>query len=189
MAISYESRTDLAQAAKELTYKLRDKYYPDLRDHEVTFSVLLAYNLDADGKQKDEPPLRDGDLRVLAKAKATDLISRSDENARPDAQILIDGHYFNDELPDDRREALIDGALAYFEIQLNEDKTMKTDSVGRPRFKIKTADWVLEGFSAVATRHGEAYHAVRHARKFQEEFGGVVLKQEEMALPFGGVHA
>lgn len=173
MGLSYENKRPIVLEAKRIAYEIRDKWHQDLKEHEVTFSVLFAYNLNEDGKEKAEPPLLDGDFRELVRPSVVNLINRSDERA--DCQLLVDGHWFKDELPEPDRIAALDEGIAYFEIQLNKDKTIKTDGAGRPKIGIRSPDFKVQGFAAVARRHGAHCIAVQAAQRFQKEYGDDVL--------------
>jgi len=181
MSVAFEFDTDLAQEAKRFAADVVGRWHPDLKEHEVTFTIGLAYNRDKDGQLvEDEPPLKDDQRAVYFKISTTPTVQRADHRA--DVQILLDGHHWTEQLPDADKIAILDCAISFLEVRLDKDKVIITDPQGRPKLGIKAADWDLRGFEAVARRHGEHSIEVQQGRKFQERFGQVVLAAEAAPL-------
>lgn len=176
MSVTYEKRTDATEAALKLAYEVRDQWHQHLKNCEppVRISVLLAFNYDADGREMDEPPMMSDGHRDVARTKIIPLVDRADELA--DVRILLDGHYWKDTLPEAEKKAILDHALQYVDLQLDENNCIKTDSLGRPKLTTRDPDWKMTGFEAVARRHGEASIEVKNAKAFQERFGAVTLE-------------
>jgi hypothetical protein len=148
------------------------RHHSGLHDASVTVECLMAFAaVDAKGEPRGHAIKHHG-YPALAKIRVLPLKDRV--AGRADAEMLIDGKAWDDMEPD-RREALIDGQLERLEIQLDKEGAIKSDDIGRPKLKLKQADWHLEGFAAVAQRHGEASAEVQHAKALAAKYGQLLF--------------
>jgi hypothetical protein len=175
MPTSYEQADEsVHQMAAEILEKHHD---PELRMPDKSFvrlCILMAYN---DDDTEKSPALRFHGEPADAAVSVINLKQRADERA--DAEILIDRAKWEN-LTEGQRRALLDGMIEYLAISKDENGIVITDSVGRPKMKLRQPDYSLRGFRAVARRWGDDSVEVRAAKVFEADFGEDVLSKANL---------
>jgi len=134
----------------------------------VRLCILMAFS-----DEENEPALKCDGFPVQAIVSVIPLKQRVDKRA--DAEIVIDKAKW-EEFDEPKRLALLDHCIEHIEIHTDENGIVKTDDIGRPKLRLKTCDFRLQGFRSIARRHGENAPEVIAARQFEHDFGDDVLR-------------
>lgn len=138
--------------AAKLAIKVAKKWHKELAEAGVTFDLVYVWaDEDNDGEPKG-PALRHQGYDANAIAQQTSLLHRSLGQA--DILIRLDAKEF-EAMSDAKREALLDHELMHFEIKRDEIDAPVTDDLGRPKLKAVQHDFIAEGFTQIAKRHGK----------------------------------
>lgn len=152
------------------------KYHADLDEAGVTFNVLMVHaSRDEKTGMASGPAIKCHGYPAKAVVKINPLEKRVAGLA--DAMILVDGDEWG-EWTEEHRLAVFDHELEHLELQKDEDDGVKLDDCGRPKLKLRLHDIVLEGFSEVAKRHGDASNEKMLAKFVADKFG-------QMLFPWG----
>lgn len=164
MATTYEKA---CRDVLEILDEVMEKYHGELRKAGLTVDVLMAWNARGDAVKAHGYP-------ALASIKINSLKERA--AGRADATMVIDGLAFQ-AMDDARRRSLIDHELQHLTLARPRkgETGIPTDDQGRPRLRMRRHDWQLGGFEAVARRHGEHAHEVRHIRALADEHGQLLF--------------
>lgn len=155
---------------RTITRMRREFHSPDL--DEVTIGALFVFNL-----QSTLPVLKHHGYPAQAVCRITPTRSRA--LGVPDVIIEIDRSNWLTLSPR-QRDALIDHELCHIERVLHKRTGIPaTDTVDRPKLKIRRHDHEYGWFDEVAQRHGEYSPEVRQARQLLEMTG-------QLYFDFGG---
>ena len=127
--------------------------HPRLADAGVTVGLLLAHaKVNKDGEVTG-PALKLHGVACAALVRVTKLKDRV--KGVEDAIVELDADRFPD-TPHATRRAIIDGELNRIVVVTNgKTGVMETDDAGRPKLKLKQADWNISGQFDVIERHGK----------------------------------
>lgn len=137
-------------------YRIIDRLLPAWNPEldEVGGKVAVLFVESEDG----EPALKNGGYPAAAIVSIVPLVQRM--FVRHDALIRID-HRAWCELPDRCREALLAHELLHLEVVKDLDPSpgapwWKTDDIGRPKLKIRPADWNGgDGWKSIVEHYGQ----------------------------------
>jgi hypothetical protein len=119
----------------------------------VTFDILFGYAPVNDEGQTTGPALKIHGYPVNSISSITNLKNRVKGNA--DAEIILDGDTWP-QLTEAQKNAVADRALECFEVARNIDGETITDTHGRPKLKMRLADWHISIFTDIVKRHGSS---------------------------------
>lgn len=140
---------------------LIERYYPHLKDNEVTIELLFAT---ADEGQ----PLKHGGYPAAAIVR---IVSEKDRvKGNKDAEICIDQLRY-EEMSAEEKDALLDHELYHLVVKYDDHEAVKRDSADRPKLGMRKHDHQFGWFAEIAKRHGEASGEVRQAREMVEGSG------------------
>lgn len=143
--------------------------YRDVLNARVTFDYIFAHgDCNRDGERVGVAIKKDG-VRALGIARVTPLKQRAKGCA--DAEIVLDGDWWQEEASPEQQAALLDHELFHVELKLDRDGGVRTDDLQRPLLKLKPHDWEMGMFNAIAARHGTASQEVILAKAMMEENG------------------
>lgn len=132
----------------------------------ITFDVLLGFAAKNDDGEVTGPALKIHGFPTNSISAIVNLKNRVKGNA--DAEIILDG----DTLPnlnDEQIRAVIDRAIQFFEVARNIDGAVVLDTHGRPKLKMRAADWNFQLFNCIAERHGVASPEVETLKRFSKQ--------------------
>src|SRR5947209_1295570 len=117
--------------------RLLETAFPDLREAEVTLTLMFAHN-------PDGPAVKLHGVPAAAKIKVNPLSDRAE--GKQDATITLDAEVW-DGKAERQREALLFHELTHL-VVLRDKETgaIKRDDLGRPRLKCKPDDYCVNGF-------------------------------------------
>lgn len=148
------------------------RWHPQLHDAGVRVGVLMAAN-------EDGPAVKHAGYPALATIKVVSLKDRLKKQY--DAELLLDQSEWND-MRREHREALVDHELSHivlakygYKAGREEDDPDERgeiwcarDDLGRPKLKIRLADWNAgDGFADVIRRHGMYAAELENLRRCQ----------------------
>ena len=177
MGVIYERADVIAPEVCEMAREIIESHHPELRlldETWATVAILMATNGD---KESDEPPLKDGAYPVVGQIKPVPYVQRVD--GRRDAEIRLDRKRW-DNMTEPQQRATLDHLISFLEVDTDQHGFVKTDDAGRPRLRIKAADWFLKGFRHIARRYGSDSPEVIAARQFEQDYGDVLAAGEKL---------
>lgn len=150
---------------------IMEKYHQPIYEAKVELNILFAHGpKDAEGETTG-PAIAVNGYPALASIKINNLKDRA--AGLRDATLLIDGDQWP-LTPDPRKLAIIDHELEHLEIKADEDGTIQTDDLGRPKLKIRLHDFHFGGFMSIAERHKDdsvESETVKHVGKMMVRQG------------------
>lgn len=168
MATTYEIVTD---ATYRLINRVLIEHHDDLHAAGVTIQATMATRIDKESGEIEQA-LRMRNYPIAAKIQITSYQDRV--RGIPDVKLTIDEFQWR-QLPESRREALIDHELTHVMVAYDADGQVKRDDLKRPKLKSRAHDFELGWFTEVAERHGEAAIEVREIQRFHETWGQFCL--------------
>jgi hypothetical protein len=117
----------------------------------VTFDILFGYAPVNDEGERTGNALKIHGFPTNSISSIVNLKNRVKGNA--DAEIVLDGDIWPD-LTIEQKKAVLDRAVEQFEISRNIDGEVITDTHGRPKLKMRQADWCISVFTDIVKRHG-----------------------------------
>jgi hypothetical protein len=154
--------------AKECVSRVIAEHYQDFVAAEVTIDVLYAF-ADPEG---DKPAIEKRGHRQLAEVRILSLRDRVKGHA--DAEITLDGDAWAN-MPNERREAIVDHELYHIELRRDKEGTVLTDDHSRPQMKMRNHDREMGWFDIIAKRHGSASGEVQQLKALFDENGQTYL--------------
>lgn len=136
----------------------------------VTFDVLFAF-----GENGQPAGVKHAGFPATSTVKKNGPTLR--KRGLPDATIVVEGAEW-ELMTDARRFAEIDRCLAFVVVARNAKGEITEDEAGRPKIKVGPPDYRIDGFRAVADRHGEDSVEVRDAQAFRENYGPLLFGDE-----------
>jgi hypothetical protein len=121
-----------------------------LLDARVTVDYVFAYADEDDNGNKRGHALSHGGVRALGIARKIPLKDRV--LGRADAEISLDGDWWN-EAPEKDKRALLDHELHHLSIKIDKRGLVRDDS-GRPCIYMRKHDFEFGWFRIIAERHG-----------------------------------
>lgn len=142
--------------------------HKSLVDLGVTVDLLFAHaEVDEDGMPKGDA-LKHHGVKALGIAKILSLKHRV--AGRADAEITLDGDWWND-APQDQRDALLDHELHHLTVKTDGKMKPTYDDIGRPKLRMRPHDYDFGWFNIIAVRHGLASNEVRQAAQLMDGAG------------------
>lgn len=166
MAKTYER---CGSDVRDLIARTLKANYPELASLGMTVDAVFVSAQNAD----DEPvcALKRHGIPAAAQIQITPLSDRA--RGMADVKLTIDAYAWS-RLSATSSAALIDHELQHIDRVASETDN-GIDDLGRPKLKLRPHDWELAGFATVAKRHGEAAVEVIEVKRFEAEFGQLVL--------------
>lgn len=156
----------VADMARDLMFEFAT--HKPLIDARVKVDLVFAYG-DRDDKDKIlNDALRKNGCKALGVARKLPLKDRA--MGRGDAEIAIDGDWWNDAAVDEQR-ALLDHELHHFSIKLDKSKRPMFDDLGRPLIALRPHDFEFGWFKVIAERHGIASQERLQAKQMMDNGG------------------
>jgi hypothetical protein len=155
----------------QLLMDLVTKYHSPLHAAEVSYDLIFASKFDADGEAL--PAVKLHGVAACAKIKVSSLEDRARGVA--DVKIVIDRHQWVTAQPQ-TRAAILDHELTH--IVLKDEG--EVDDVGRPKLKVRSADFVLWGFDTIAERYKEFAPETKAMRRTLDRFKQLSLFPEQV---------
>lgn len=128
-------------------------------DAKVKIDFLFAFG----DPEKDEPAITKNGIPCDGLCRKIPLKDRV--AGRGDAEILLDGDFWN-AADEPERRALLDHELHHISVMEGE-----RDSAGRPKLRLRKHDVEVGWFSIIAERHGRASGERRQAKNIFDRFG------------------
>ena len=122
-----------------------------LLDARVKIDFVFAIPETDEDNQPVNDALKCNGVKALGIAKIIGLKERALD--RGDAEIAIDGYWWN-QAGEDERRALLDHELHHLSVQKEKNGTIKTDDLRRPLIELRKHDYQFGWFKIVASRHG-----------------------------------
>lgn len=162
---------------KSIMDEVLKTHQKDLYSNNVKFDALFGYAPVNDEGEQTGPALKVHGFPTNSISRIVNLRDRVKGNA--DAEIILDGDSWVN-LTKEQKAAVIDRALQHFELARNIDGEVITDTHGRPKLKMRQADWALMMFNSIAIRHGAASPEVEQLKIFTD-------KCSQIYFPFMGI--
>jgi hypothetical protein len=142
MGITYEKAD---AGVHRLVRELVDAHHPDLKEAEARITVLVACLRDEDGALLPTSAVKWHGYEAAAVVKVNSLRDRAEGKA--DATITLDGNSW-EKRPAEEQRGVLDHELCHLEVRRDGHNQVLADDLGRPRLRLRNADWMLEGFRA-----------------------------------------
>jgi len=141
----------------ETVARMMAKYHQPLVDAGVRIDVIRAYaTLDANGDEKG-PAVKLHGYPCTAIVRIVPYLQRV--KGAGDAEIVIDDLRW-DELSTEEQDALIDHEIEHIELKVSSKRkdqgAIMRDDADRPKLRLRSHDFRLEGFDSIIRRHGNA---------------------------------
>ena len=143
----YSRITD--KAALDLIDGVRARFHERLKGVKIG-PIWAIPKPKADGRPL-EPPLKRRGMRILGMVRATSSIERA--NGGSDVILLLDKSWWDAQIDDDPRRALIDHELTHIEPRINSGGEIARDEHDRFLIDMRLHDYEITGFYEVAERH------------------------------------
>lgn len=128
-----------------------DHYYPELKELEITFDVVMALAVDKDGAKTGEIAVKSKGVPATARIKKT--TSRERALGLSDLVVEVDVLVW-EKLTNVQRLALADHEFAHVEIVRDKEEEVVIGVDLRPKLSIKPHDAEIGIFYEVMERHG-----------------------------------
>lgn len=148
--------------------------YKEILEAKVKIDFLFAFaevseeNEDGSGGQSKGYALTKHGVRALGITRKLGIKDRV--MGRGDAEVCLDGDWWEDATPA-RRRALLDHELHHLEVKLDEDGVVIRDDLKRPKLKLRKHDVEVGWFAIVAGRHGSASLEIEQAKAVMDSYG------------------
>lgn len=163
------------QPCNEAVRLMVDEILKEFEDHQplidsgMKIDLVFAFpKYDDDGKPIGVA-LRKNGLRALGITRKVSLKDRA--KGHGDAEICLDGEWWEHNSGDDERRALLDHELHHIAIIVNKHGVLKTDDLGRPQIRLRKHDVEIGWFDIVASRHGTASLERIQAKRVMDNHG------------------
>lgn len=136
----------------------------------VKLDFVFAFgDVDEDSGEKVNDAITVRGRRVYGEARKIKLKDRA--MGRGDAEICLDGDWWNYEGTPAQKRALLDHELHHITPKVDKAGNVKLDDLGRPEIKLREHDVEVGWFSVIAARHGEDAMERIQAKNIHERFG------------------
>jgi len=142
------------------------EHHGELNAIGITFDVLLGFAAKNDDGESTGAALKIHGFPTNSVSAIVNLKNRVKGNA--DAEIILDGDTWAS-LNEEQQSAVIDRAIQFFEVARNIDGAVVLDTHGRPKLKMRAADWNFQLFNCIAERHGVASPEVETLKRFSKQ--------------------
>lgn len=146
-------------------------HHPELADNGVTIGVVYVSS-DAEEEGQGTSVLKVGGYPAQATAKITTPLERSQGMA--DGIIQIDKRIWSKKTSA-QKDALLDHEITHFNVKLDANDALLTDTNDRPKLVMRKHDRQLGWFDEIATRHGKDSPEVEQATEFVKGAGQTYL--------------
>lgn len=165
------------QKCPAAVYKVMNELVADFEGHNsiaeasVKIDLLFAYgDRDPDTQELVSDAIKHDGVKALGKARKLSLKDRA--AGRGDAEILLDGDFW-DSASEDERRAVLDHELYHIRVKTTRSGTPQYDDLRRPLLVLRKHDFQFGWFVCMAKRHGmasiECIQAEQILRKAGEE--------------------
>ena len=168
MSTQYEPADDeVLEMVRDILKKF-ESHHP-LIEAQVTIDVLMAYaEKDEETGEPTGPALMLNGYSAQAIAKIVGYKERV--KGCKDAEIRIDGDWWNDHPGYEERCGLIDHELNHFAVRV-KDGAIVHDVAGRPKLRMRKHDVQIGWFKIIAERHGNYSQERIQARAIMDRSG------------------
>ncbi len=147
--------TKAGTAINDMVNTLIDNHYGELAECQIRIGVLFAHP-----RAPMKPALTTNGVPVLSTIRKINLKDRV--AGLPDAQIILDGPYWNDpNTTNDNQLELLDSQLYRLELKRDKTRAIKTDDAQRPIITLKRYDYFIAGHDSIIRRYGNNSLALR----------------------------
>jgi hypothetical protein len=162
---TYTTHGDAVNEAREILERIRDSHFPDVRDHGVTFQILLAHPATDKNGDPTGPALKRHGVPCHAMIAVTPYKYRCMDV--PDCQLYLDADWWEC-LTARQREALIHHELQHISFKVDKDGGLKTDDRERPLFGMGPHHHEFGWFDSTVREFGEASNEFSQWQAFDE---------------------
>ena len=139
-------------------------------DARVKIDFVFAFgDTDPDTGEKKADAITVRGRRVFGETRKIKLKDRA--MGRGDAEVCLDGDWWNHEATPAMRRALLDHELHHITPKRNKEGGFKMDDLGRPEIKLREHDVEIGWFAEVAARHQADSMERIQARAIHDRFG------------------
>lgn len=150
-------------SVRDMAMELIDQFHETLKDNSVKIDFVFAYpDFDETTGEPINNALQKNGVRALGIARK--LPAKDRAMGRADAEISLDGHWWQN-AEEGERKALLDHELHHLVA------TADRDDMGRPIIKMRKHDYEIGMFHVIAQRHGRASQEVKYAAVMLENSG------------------
>ena len=140
-----------------------------LLDARVKFDFVFAFaEVDDSGQRKEFAITHEG-RQVFGEARKLKLKDRA--MGRGDAEVTLDGDWWNDEATEDQKCALLDHEMHHIDLKTDKYGNAQFDDLKRPLLQLRKHDVEFGWFSIIAARHGAASFERMQAKRLAEQNG------------------
>lgn len=166
MATYQKCPKEVREMALELMTKF-ESHTPLLEIKVMLDFVFALADRDEDGKMKGPAIVRKG-FRVYGQAKIVTLKDRA--LGHGDAEILLDGDWWDEDSTEEQQRALLDHELHHIAAKKVKGQYVY-DDLGRPLLRLRNHDVEVGWFKLIAERHGEHSLEQRQAKMIMDGSG------------------
>jgi hypothetical protein len=142
--------------------------YKPIVEAKVKIDFLFAFaEVGEDGESKGHALTKHG-IRALGITRKLGIKDRV--MGRGDAEVCLDGDWWEDATPA-RRRALLDHEMHHLEVKTDEDGVVIRDDLKRPKLKLRKHDVEVGWFALVAGRHGSNSLEIEQAKLVMDSYG------------------
>jgi len=155
---------------REMAEKILEEFisYKPIVEAKVKIDFLFAFAEVGEDEESKGHALTKHGIRALGITRKLGIKDRV--MGRGDAEVCLDGDWWEDATPA-RRRALLDHELHHLEVKLDEDGVVIRDDLKRPKFKLRKHDVEVGWFALVAGRHGSNSLEIEQAKLVMDSYG------------------
>lgn len=162
---TYTTSGDTINEAREILERIRDQFFPDVRDHGVTFALLLAHPATDKNGDPTGPALKRHGVPCHALIAVTPYKYRCMKV--PDCQLYLDADWW-DCLTTKQRDALMHHECQHISFKTDKDGNLKRDDLDRPLFGMAPHHHEFGWFDSTVREFGEASNEFMQWQSFDE---------------------
>jgi hypothetical protein len=142
--------------------------YKELIEAKVRIDFLFAFaEVGEDGESKGDAITKHG-IRALGVCRKLGVKDRV--MGRADAEILLDGDWWED-ASEGQRRALLDHEMHHLVVCSDQEGQVIRDDLKRPKLKMRKHDVEVGWFALVAGRHGSNSLEIEQAKAVMDSYG------------------
>lgn len=160
--------TEISELANDILCSY-ESHQPIL-DARVKIDFVFAFgDVDPDSGEKTNDAITVRGRRAFGEARKIKLKDRA--MGRGDAEVCIDGDWWNHEATPQMKRALLDHELHHITPKMDKHGNVKMDDLNRPEVKLREHDVEIGWFAEVAARNGADSMEQIQAKNIHERFG------------------
>lgn len=142
------------QTVKDMAKSILEQFesHHPIRDAGVRVDILMAYpEYDEETGEPLNDALKHQGQKALGICRIVNLKDRT--KGLGDAEILLDGHWWDNTASEEQQRALLDHELHHLAVKKKGEEIQK-DDLGRPKLRMRKHDYQFGWFTTIAERHG-----------------------------------